>query len=102
MAFPEYNTLGEHLDHYQKVVTKIKNYPVDSSDLYLLGKLTEESGEIAKEIVRQIDGKKQEKDLTSELGDLLWVITAIAEDNGIPMSQVVEVNIEKLRKRNLL
>jgi NTP pyrophosphatase (non-canonical NTP hydrolase) len=42
------------------------------------------------------------KDLASELGDLLWVITAIAEDNGIPMSQVVEVNIEKLRKRTLL
>ena len=89
-------------DVYQEVVTKVKKYPKGDSTLYLLAKMTEESGEIAKEIVRSKDGTSPQKDLTSELGDLLWVITAIAEDNNIRMSEVVEMNLEKLKERNLL
>lgn len=89
------------VDLFQKTVTNIKNYK-SNPKLYLLGKLTEETGEIAKEIVKGIDGLPSEKDLTSELGDLLWCINAIAEDYGIKLSDIMRCNIEKLDDRNLL
>ena len=88
-------------DEYQKVVTRVKRYE-GNSDLYLLAKLQEETGELAKEIVKKIERSQETKDITSELGDILWAVAAIAEDNGIKLSSVVEMNIEKLKERNLL
>lgn len=88
-------------DSYQNRVTKVKKYQSDP-ELFLLGKLTEESGEVAKEIVRRKEGRGMEKDLTSELGDVLWAVTAIAEHHDIKLSEIVEVNLNKLESRNLL
>lgn len=90
------------INEYQKAVTKVKKYKIGQEDLYLLAKLTEETGEVAKEIRRKVDGEPMEKDLTKELGDLLWCITAIAESNNIKLSTVVEENLEKLKERELL
>lgn len=90
-----------HIDDYQMLVTKIKKYN-KNPNLYLLAKLTEEAGEVAKEIVRVEDGLEPVKDLTSELGDLLWCVAAIAENSGIQLSEIMHENIEKLRERNLL
>lgn len=88
-------------NEYQKTVTRVKKYR-ENSDLYLLAKLQEETGEVAKEIVKKIDNGESRSDITSELGDILWVITAIAEDNSITLSDVVEENLKKLEERNLL
>lgn len=89
-------------DKYQQDVTKVKKYKLGQEDLYLLAKLSEETGETAKEIRKKIDGETMVKDLTSELGDLLWCVAAIAKQNNIPLSKIVEVNYEKLQTRNLL
>lgn len=91
-----------NVDEYQQKATKVKKYKKGQEDLYLLTKLTEETGEVAKEIRRKADGEPMEKDLTKELGDLLWCITAIAEHNNIKLSTVFEQNLEKLEERNLL
>jgi len=88
-------------NEYQNKVTRVKNYSTNP-DLYLLAKLTEETGEVAKEIVRKVDGKTVQKDLKSELGDLLWCISAIAESAGITLEEVMEDNLKKLQHRNLL
>ncbi len=90
------------INEYQKLVTRIKKYPKGQESLYLLAKLTEETGEVAKELRRKEDGEEMQKDLTSELGDILWCISAIAEENGITMEQVIETNLQKLKQRNLL
>jgi len=90
------------VDEYQNKVTLVKKYVKGQEDLYLLAKLTEEAGEVAKEIRRKVEGIDTCKDLTSELGDLLWCITAIAERNDIAMSKVIEANLEKLKQRGLL
>lgn len=89
-------------NEYQEKVTKIKKYPKGKESLYLLAKLTEESGEVAKELRRKEDGEEMQKDLTLELGDVLWVITAIAEENNITLEEVLDRNLEKLKERNLL
>lgn len=89
-------------DEYQELVTKVKKYPEGQEELYLLGKLTEECGEVAKEIVRKSEGRGNSKDFTSELGDLLWVITALAKENNIKLSDIVRNNLNKLQERNLL
>ena len=91
-----------HIDEYQNLSTRIKRYKEGQEDLYLLAKLTEETGEVAKEIRRKIDGESLQKDLTLELGDLLWCISSIAERNGIKMSTIVESNLTKLSERGLL
>lgn len=88
-------------DLYQQLVTRVKKYSSNPS-LYLLAKLTEETGEVAKEFVRLEDGKNAKKSLTSELGDVLWVVAAIAQENNIKLSEVMEENLSKLKKRNLL
>ena len=88
-------------DEYQGIVTKVKKYE-GNSDLYLLAKLQEETGELAKEIVKKIEKRQENQDITSELGDILWVVAAIAEDNGIKLSDVVKANVEKLHQRKLL
>ena len=91
------------INEYQQQVTKVKKYPKGiESSLYLLAKLTEETGEVAKEMRKRIEAKIVQKDLKSELGDILWCITAIAEENNITLQSIFESNIEKLRQRNLL
>ena len=90
------------INEYQKAVTKVKKYKIEQEDLYLLAKLTEETGEVAKEIRRKVDGEPMEKDLTKELGDLLWCISAIAKSNNIKLSTIIEQNLVKLEERKLL
>ena len=93
--------LDSQFNIYQEVVTKIKNYKGDPT-LYLLAKLSEETGEVAKEMVKKMDGEALTRDLTSELGDILWCITAIAEENDIKLQDIMEQNLVKLSNRGLL
>ena len=89
------------LDSIQESITRVRKYK-DNPKLYLLGKLTEESGEIAKEIVKGIEGKSQGKDMASELGDLFWVINALAIEEGIKLSEIIQILFLKLEERKLL
>ena len=92
---------GNLFDLYQEKVTKVQKYS-KNPDLYLISKLTEETGEVAKEFIRKEDGRGLQKNLEEELGDILWCITAIAERNGILLSDIVSTNLKKLKERNLL
>lgn len=86
---------------YQDRATKVKKYK-GPDELYLLAKLTEESGEIAKEIRKNFDGEENQKDMTSELGDLMWCLAAIAKHYGISLEEIIIGNLVKLEERNLL
>lgn len=39
--------------------------------------------------------------LAKELGDVLWFIAAIADDNGLDLSNIAEANIKKLESRQV-
>lgn len=73
--------------------------------------LVGEAGETAdkvKKILRDKEGMISEGDkreVVKELGDVLWYVAMIAEYLEVPLKEVAETNIEKLRsrkQRNLL
>ena len=97
-------------DEYQKAIKKFDFYE-DTDDVLapgfmakILG-LSGEAGEVSekfKKIIRDKNGVISEEDknsLKKELGDVLWYISTISRYLGIPMSEVVEANLEKLESR---
>lgn len=67
--------------------------------------LAEETGEVARVMARRY-GDQQPKpgdkdDLADELADLIWVVTAIANQTGIDLTEAIRANIIKKTKRDL-
>lgn len=67
--------------------------------------LTGEAGEVAdkvKKIVRDKNGKVTEEDrkeIAKELGDVMWYVASIARYLGISLSEVAQMNLDKLESR---
>lgn len=61
--------------------------------------LTEETGEVARQMARiygdQTFKPGEEPNLADELADLLWVVAAIANQTGIDLTEAIARNIEK-------
>lgn len=71
--------------------------------------LAEETGEVARIMARRYGDQKAKPtdnaslaDLSDELADLLWVLTAIANQTGIDLAEAVRKNFEKKYTRDLL
>ena len=73
-----------------------------SSQYALLG-LAEESGEVLGKVAKHIrDGSDLghlKQTLLKELGDVLWMVSAVADDYGIELGAIAEHNIIKLTDR---
>ncbi|MCC7028676.1 MAG: nucleotide pyrophosphohydrolase [Chitinophagaceae bacterium] len=70
-----------------------------------LGILMEEVGEVSRIMVREYgeQSKKQsdeDKNLGDELADVLWVLTAIANQCGVNLEEAVQKNMLKKTKRD--
>ncbi|HVW23068.1 MAG TPA: nucleoside triphosphate pyrophosphohydrolase family protein [Candidatus Saccharimonadales bacterium] len=67
--------------------------------------LANEAGEVAgkiKKIIRDRDGKIDDEYrhmITSEMGDVLWYLQALAEFFDIPLNDLAEENLAKLASR---
>lgn len=62
--------------------------------------LTGESGEYSEKIKKLIrDGKLDKPLAAKELGDVLWYLTAAANELGYTLSDIAEINIVKLSDR---
>ena len=93
-------------DEYQRAALKtLKEWGKLREDLnnivYLALAINGEAGEVA-EVVKKAwrDGKEVDKDwLVEELGDVLWYVAVLAHELGVSLSEVMEKNIKKLRKR---
>lgn len=96
---------------YQKLAIRTdtmggKPMPLDSHAFLaqLLG-LMGEAGEVSekfKKIFRDKDGivgDEDKKELTKELGDVLWYLSVICTYLDISFQDVAELNIEKLKSR---
>jgi NTP pyrophosphatase (non-canonical NTP hydrolase) len=67
--------------------------------------LTEEVGEVARIISREygeqsFKKKEQDKNLSDELADVLFVVICLANQTGIDLTKAFEKNMEKKTKRD--
>lgn len=105
VAFTESQEL-DSLDNYQMFVRSTKVYSKEYHLVYPILGLVNEAGEVAgkvKKLMRDDAGQlTQERfeDIVSELGDVLWYVTAVADDLGIALTDVFLQNYLKLKDRS--
>jgi NTP pyrophosphatase (non-canonical NTP hydrolase) len=96
-----------NFEEYQSEASKTAHYPrrLENLEYPTLG-LAGEAGEVAnivKKIQRDHDGvlkaEIREK-LKDELGDVLWYISACAEELDLTLNEIAEFNVKKLAKRH--
>lgn len=96
------------IEQYQKDVDQwIKTVGVRYfSELTNLGILMEEVGELSRIMVRKYGDQSNKKsdegaDLADEFADVLWVLTALANQCGVDLTDAIAKNIEKKNTRDI-
>lgn len=86
---------------YQSLAKTTAIYPENARITYPCLGLAGEVGEVCEKVKKHIrDGRVLDKeDLTKELGDVLWYLSALAGDLGIDLEDVAKTNYEKLKSR---
>jgi NTP pyrophosphatase (non-canonical NTP hydrolase) len=94
-------------EEYQSEANQTALYPRRMSNLeYPTLGLTGEAGEVAnivKKIGRDHGGVITDEirgKLKDELGDVLWYISACADELGLTLDEIAEFNVQKLAKRH--
>lgn len=96
-----------NFEDYQSAASKTALYPrrLENLEYPTLG-LAGEAGEVAnivKKIQRDHGGVLNEEfrgKLKDELGDVLWYISACADELGLSLAEIAEYNVDKLAKRH--
>lgn len=90
----------------EKVDTWIRTIGVRYyNELTNLGILMEETGELARIMVRQYGEQSfketdKQKDLADEMADVLWVLLCLANQTGVDLTAALEKNFEKKTGRD--
>ena len=91
---------------YQNLALSTAIYPKKYETIYPALGLCGEAGEVAEKVKKSIrDGldywqeEQFKEDLTKELGDVLWYISALADDLGVTLEEVAQANVDKLQSR---
>lgn len=88
------------LNAYQREARKTAVYPVELGLIYSVLGLTGEAGELANKVKKTIrDGNVSVDELAAELGDVLWYVSAVADNLGFKLEYIAETNLNKLRNR---
>lgn len=88
-------------NQYQKESAKTAKDNIKNNLSYLSLGLAGEVGEVCEKIKKSIrdDTEINKKDIGRELGDVLWYLTQLASYFSIEMSEVANVNLDKLFTR---
>ena len=96
-----------NFEDYQSEASQTALYPRRMSNLeYPTLGLAGEAGEVAnivKKIQRDHNGVLTDETrakLKDELGDVLWYISACADELGLTLAEIADFNIQKLAKRH--
>ena len=96
-----------NFEEYQQEASKTALYPKRLKNLeYPTLGLAGEAGEVAnivKKIQRDFGGEITEEirqKLKDELGDVLWYISACADELNLTLAEIAEFNVEKLAARH--
>lgn len=86
---------------YQKMAHETAVYPPDMGMAYCVTGLCAETGEVADKVAKYYrgDGELNREGLKKELGDVLWFIAELSTHLHFELSEVAELNIEKLQSR---
>lgn len=92
------------LNEYQQAALRTKapqsEEPLLDLCIAALG-LAGEAGEFA-DYIKRLVGHKHPEDQShaaKELGDVLWYLASCADEIGMPLNEIAEMNLEKLRRR---
>ena len=95
-----------NFEEYQKKSRETAIYPnKDDNFIYPVLGLVGESGEVAekiKKVLRDNNGvidEERKKEISKELGDVLWYLAQIATELNLSLDIVAKTNIEKLQSR---
>lgn len=94
-------------DEYQLRTANTAVYPEagDGNFLYPTLGLCGEAGEVAENVKKTLrdDGgfltADRQARLEKELGDVLWYVSQLATEIGVPLGDIAEANLEKLASR---
>jgi len=95
-----------HFDLYQDAAETTAIYPNKGDNLYYpaLG-LAGEAGEVCEKIKKIMRDQKgfltdeNEDEIAKELGDVLWYVANLANEINRNLSEIAEVNLQKLEDR---
>lgn len=88
------------LDDYQQEAMNFRLATADT--MYALLNLSAEVGELHSLIAKAVrDGIKDmhEENVQKELGDILWMVAAIAKDYNMSLAEIAAKNLDKLTSR---
>lgn len=92
-----------HINEYQHEALSFRMKTADEA--YALFGLVGEVGELFSYIAKTIRDEPQQTNeevqnyIKKELGDILWMLSAVASDHGLQMQEVAQGNLDKLRSR---
>mgnify|MGYP003388481377 CR=1 FL=1 len=88
---------------YQEEARKTAGYPEEHKIVYPTMGLVGEAGELANKVKKLMRGDTNRDELIEgikgEMGDVLWYLSALADDVGISLADIAAGNIEKLHSR---
>ena len=91
-----------NFDDYQAQARTTRLPGAQHSDYALFG-LAGEAGEVAGVKAKAIrdgwDTQTYIEKLEKELGDVLWMVSAVADDHGLDLSDIAQMNLDKLAGR---
>jgi len=92
-----------NFEKYQEAARSTRVPAGDNPLIYSTLGLTGEAGELAnkvKKILRE-DANRAEliEGIKEEMGDVLWYLSAMADDLGVTLEDIANINVEKLKSR---
>ena len=90
-----------NFDEYQSGAKKTAVYPKEYKLYYPALGLSAEVGELNNKIKKKMrdNAKLDKEDMESELGDILWYLSAVSNDLGLSLDRIAQKNIAKLYSR---
>ena len=86
-------------DEYQVFARSTSVYPQKYKVMYPALGLCGEAGEVAEKVKKRIRDGNSLEGVGLELGDVLWYISALADDLGVTLEEVAQANVDKLNSR---
>lgn len=88
---------------YQDEARKTSFCPAEYKIIYATVGLTGEAGELANKVKKIMRGDANRaallEEIKSDMGDVLWYLSALADDLDVTLADIAEMNIKKLRDR---